>query len=173
MRAGNWEISVKILSVVVVAVAAFAVLASAVDVVRIDGESMAPALRSDQVVLVNRLAYGFQLPLLDTYILRWARPTRGDVVFFHHPLDGRVAVKRCIGVAGDAIEVVRSHARIAGNRVELSPFATERLSGRNQLDHGELFVLGDNRVGSQDSRNYGPIREADVFGVLFRFQLAG
>ncbi len=173
MRAGNWEISVKILSVVVVAVAAFAVLASAVDVVRIDGESMAPALRSDQVVLVNRLAYGFQLPLLDTYLLRWGSPTRGDIVFFHHPLDGRVAVKRCIAVAGDAVDAVRSNARIAGNRVELSPFAMDRLSGRNRLDGGELFVLGDNRVGSQDSRHYGPIREADVFGVLFRFRLAG
>ncbi|MFP4483579.1 MAG: signal peptidase I [Spirochaetota bacterium] len=163
----------KILSVVVVAIAAFVALASAVDVVRIDGESMAPELRNNQIVLVNRLAYGFQLPLLDAYIIRWGRPGRGDIVFFHHPLDGRVAVKRCIGVAGDAITVARTTGRIAGNRVELSPFAAGRLRDRTRLDRGEIFVLGDNRVGSQDSRHYGPIRESDVFGVLFGFQLAG
>jgi signal peptidase I len=161
---------VKILTVVGVALAAFVLLASAVDVVQIDGESMAPVLRSEQVVLVNRLAYGFQLPLIDTYLLQWGAPRPGDVVFFHNPFDGSITVKRCIAVAGDRIEVLRGSARIADSRVDLSPFAAERLAGKSRLGIGEIFVIGDNRLQSQDSRHYGPIRESDVIGVLFRLR---
>lgn len=158
----------KTLTVVGVAVAAFVLLASAVDVVQIDGESMAPVLLSQQVVLVNRLAYGFQLPLIDRYIVQWDSPRPGDVVFFHNPFDGSITVKRCIAVAGDRIEVLRTSARIADSRVDLSPFAAERLAGKTHLGIGEIFVVGDNRIQSQDSRHYGPIRESDVIGVLLR-----
>jgi len=161
---------VRIRFVVVVVVVAFALLASAVDVVRISGESMAPKLRSNQVVLVNRLAYGLQPPLIDTYLVRWGQPRQGEVVFFHNPVDGALTVKRAIAVAGDSIAVTQGGTHVGATTVDLSGFAHKQLAGRSSIAPRSVFVLGDNRLASRDSRHYGPIHMLDVFGTLLRLQ---
>ncbi|MDR2111072.1 MAG: signal peptidase I [Spirochaetaceae bacterium] len=58
------------------------------------GRSMLPAIRPGAVLLVNKTAYGFRFPWGKSYLLRWARPRRGDVVVFYTP-SGEIAVKRC------------------------------------------------------------------------------
>lgn len=163
----------RILSVLVVAAVAVVILASAVDVVRVSGESMAPQFRHNQVVFVNRLAYGLQPPLIDMYLFRWAEPRRGDVVFFHSPMDGAMTVKRAVAVTGDPVVLTAAGARIGTAEVDLSGFAREQLARRTQLSRGEIFVLGDNRLASQDSRHYGPIQVSDVFGTLLQLQIGG
>lgn len=172
-RVSNWEISVKTLSVLGVGVLAFTLLASAVDVVRVEGDSMDPVLRDTQVVMVNRLAYGLQPPLVDAYLFRWKAPRRGDIVFFHNPVDGSLSVKRCLAVSGDPVTLTADGARIAGRDVALSPFARNQLADRDSLPEGRLFVLGDNRLDSRDSRHYGLVRLRDVFGTLARVRVTG
>jgi signal peptidase I len=66
------------------------------DFVIADGSSMEPAIHPGNVLVVNRLAYGFRLPGARSYLLRWSLPAPGDVLIFYTP-EGRTAVKRCAG----------------------------------------------------------------------------
>jgi signal peptidase I len=68
------------------------------DFVIADGNSMEPAIQPGTVLVVNRLAYGFRLPWIRPYLLRWSMPGVGDVLVFYTP-EGQVVVKRCAGFA--------------------------------------------------------------------------
>jgi signal peptidase I len=59
-----------------------------------EGRSMIPAIDPGTVLIVNRLAYGFRLPWMEGYLLRWSLPKEGDIVVFFTPR-GETAVKRC------------------------------------------------------------------------------
>lgn len=67
--------------------------------------SMRPTLLEGDVVLVNRLAYDFKLPLTDVSVLSIAEPQRGDVITFTSPVDGVRLIKRLVGVPGDTVEL--------------------------------------------------------------------
>jgi signal peptidase I len=62
------------------------------------GRSMLPSIEPGTVLMVNRLAYGFKLPGVNRYLLRWGLPRSGDVVVFITP-QGSTAVKRCEAAA--------------------------------------------------------------------------
>jgi signal peptidase I len=65
--------------------------------------SMRPTLLEGDVVLVNRLAYDFKLPLSDVILFKLGEPQRGDVVTFTSPADGVRLIKRLVGVPGDVV----------------------------------------------------------------------
>ena len=67
--------------------------------------SMRPTLVEGDVVLVNRLAYDFKLPLTDVSVLRLGTPQRGDVITFTSPKDGVRLIKRLVAVPGDTVEL--------------------------------------------------------------------
>jgi signal peptidase I len=67
--------------------------------------SMRPTLLEGDVVLVNRLAYDFKLPLTDVVVAELAAPHRGDVVTFTSPQDGVRLIKRLVAVPGDVVEM--------------------------------------------------------------------
>jgi len=67
--------------------------------------SMRPTLVEGDVVLVNRLAYDFKLPLTDIAIARIGDPQRGDVITFTSPKDGVRLIKRLVAVPGDVVEM--------------------------------------------------------------------
>ena len=67
--------------------------------------SMRPTLLEGDVVLVNRLAYDFKLPLSDISLAALGTPQRGDVVTFTSPKDGVRLIKRLVGVPGDVLEM--------------------------------------------------------------------
>lgn len=67
--------------------------------------SMRPTLLEGDVVLVNRLAYDFKLPLTETSLFEVAPPQRGDVVVFMSPKDGVRLIKRLIATPGDVVEM--------------------------------------------------------------------
>ena len=96
-------------------------LLCAVDVVEVRGFSMVSALRDRQTVIVNRAAYGLQLPFSDHYLIRWGRPKRNEIVIYTSPLDGLPVIKRCIGVGGDTVIVEGITAGIAGKKYHLPP----------------------------------------------------
>ncbi|GMO34415.1 MAG: hypothetical protein Ta2F_10550 [Termitinemataceae bacterium] len=64
------------------------------DFMIVSGTSMLPSINNGKVIIVNRLSYGFKLPVAPTYFVRWQLPHNGDVVVFITPF-GDVAVKRC------------------------------------------------------------------------------
>lgn len=65
--------------------------------------SMLPTIKLDDRLIANNLAYGLMLPLMETQIISWATPKRGDIVLFHSPTDEHTLVKRVMGVAGDKL----------------------------------------------------------------------
>jgi len=71
-----------------------------IDLMIIQGRSMLPTLKPGSLLVVNKAAYGFRIPGLGIYLIRWAKPEPGDVVVFYTPL-GERAVKRCFYVSND------------------------------------------------------------------------
>ena len=66
---------------------------------------MRPTLLEGDVVLVNRLAYDFKIPLIDIAVAKLGDPQRGDVITFTSPADGVRLIKRLVGVPGDIVEM--------------------------------------------------------------------
>lgn len=115
--------------------------------------SMAPALLpGDRIVVTRFLTDG---------------PERGDVIVFRHPISGsELVVKRVIALPGDLVDSHMGRVRIGGRTLD-EPYASAGTTGSipPQLvpaDH--LFVLGDNRAGSYDSRSWGPLPRHLVLG---------
>jgi signal peptidase I len=154
---------------VVIAVAVgFALLLKSfvVEQFQVDGHSMDSTLHNGDRVLVNKLSY------------RLHDPRRGDVVVLKR-LDGpngeRDLIKRVIALPGEAIEV-RDCQVLIDDRVLDEPYldpqvVTPNNCGKDQpelvIPEGEVFVMGDNRGGSMDSRDIGPIPESDLIGRAF------
>jgi signal peptidase I len=135
---------------------------------RVEQQSMEQTLEPDQYVLVDKLT-----PRFDDY-------NRGDIVVFNPPADwvsgpGTPFIKRVIGVAGDRIEI-REDGFVYVNGTALDEpyiFATDGVPQETSTSHepplweiaqGELFVMGDHRGSSSDSRVFGSIEVDDVIG---------
>jgi signal peptidase I len=68
------------------------------DLMIAEGNSMFPTIKPGSVLVINRLVYGFRLPWMKNYIIRWSVPKEGEVVVFYTP-SGSLAVKRCTEIA--------------------------------------------------------------------------
>jgi len=129
--------------------------------------SMETTLEEGQYVLVDKLTP------------RWQPYELGDIIVFQPPpswSDAKIPyIKRVIGVAGDTIELIDGHVYV--NDVELvedylyqiddEPQPTEPTPGGQttwRIGEGELFVMGDHRGNSSDSRTFGPIEVSSVAG---------
>jgi signal peptidase I len=105
---------------------------------------------------------------------RWVDPAtlhRGELVVFTDP-QGTLALKRVVGVAGDSVAIADAALVVDGRRVH-EPYVDEsRIDGTYfgpvKVPNGTIFVMGDNRSPSIDSRSYGAISYDRVLGrVLF------
>jgi signal peptidase I len=143
---------------------------------RIPTESMTRTLLPGDDVLVWRLDAGLPLPFGGRLPARRA-PRRGELVAFHAPFDpGREYVKRCVAVAGDTLWIHDKRVYVNGTALA-EPYAhfedrAVRPAGYDYRDQygpfvvppGTLFVLGDNRDDSEDSRFFGVVRTDQVTG---------
>ena len=130
----------------------------------VDGSSMSPTLESGDRVFVNKLSY------------RLHDPNRGDVVVLHQ-ISGaseRDLIKRVIGLPGEEIEMRSCQVFVDGAAVSepyLDPATRNGSCGGDfaptQIPAESVFVMGDNRGGSQDSRQLGPIEYGDLVGRAF------
>ena len=129
-----------------------------VQVVYVSTGSMEPTIRPHDRLLVYVGAY------------RKTTPQRGDVIAFWSTTLGEYEVKRVIGIGGDRLfvgggVVIRNGTRLREPYIA-EPMVRERpVAGRLEAD--ELFVMGDNRNHSEDSRDYGPIHLQQVKGRIF------
>lgn len=121
----------------------------------ISSNSMEPTLEQGDHILVNRLSYQF------------GSPTRGDIVVFAYPKDtSRTFVKRVIAVEGETIELKGNQVFVNGTLVQepylkegdYPPFEAETIPANN------VFVLGDNRKESGDSREWGVLPKSYIIG---------
>ncbi len=149
-----------ILTVVAAAVLVFLAHALVFQVLGVTSASMSPTLLPGDSVLVNRL----------TYLLQ--SPRRGDIIVFHFPqTGGRDFVKRVIGLPGDVVAEQGGRFTVNGTFVlegtgsgsTVAVSAPLNLAPR-RIPAGRLYVLGDNREASLDSRFWGTVDEQEVVG---------
>lgn len=124
--------------------------------VTVDSASMSPALDAGDVVLTTRLA-----PDPDDL-------ERGDLVAFRSPDDGRRAVKRVIGLPGEELVVLDGRLHVDGRVVDepsVDPAGVDGYYSRTfVVPAGSVFVMGDNRGNSVDSRDYGAVPDTELEG---------
>jgi signal peptidase I len=126
----------------------------------IPSESMVPTLRVGDRVLVNKFIY------------RFTEPQRGDVVVFKSVEgDSEDLIKRVVGVPGDEISV-RNGRLIVNGEPQREPYVNKKYPDRSfsapiTVPKGHVFVMGDNRTNSQDSRVFGPVPERNIEGEAF------
>lgn len=134
---------------------------------KIPSGSMLPTLQVGDHLLVNKLRYGVPLPLAGGWLIAYSFPQPGDVVVFGHPAKRRRDfIKRVIAVQGETIEIRGKQVFVNGVRRD-SPYAyfadgPSVPSGHERdsfpphtIPPGKLFVMGDNRDRSSDSRHWG------------------
>ncbi len=97
--------------------------------------SMRPTIVEGDVVLVNRLAYDFKIPLTDVSLVHLGEPQRGDIVTFASPEDGKRLIKRLVAVPGDVVEMRDEQLYINGTAAVYS----DPVSGQERLGVG--FVV--------------------------------
>ncbi|MFQ5451422.1 MAG: signal peptidase I [Nitrospinaceae bacterium] len=152
---------------------------------KIPSGSMKPTLQIGDHILVSKFAYGIHIPneipiinvkLFPDIILFSKNPKRGDIVVFKFPKDEtRDFIKRVIGLPGDLLQV-RSQRVYINNKLYEDPHAFHRVAARADpfvprddfgpvvVPEGYLFVMGDNRENSQDSRYWGFLDMTKVKG---------
>jgi len=140
------------------------------DIKYIEGTSMQPTLANRESVIIFRWAYGLQPPFFQRYLVRWSRVRPGQLVFFQDPVFRKPVVKRCIATEYSPILKNGEGVIIGGELLIWSELRTDQLSTLNSIPGGKLFLLGDNRTVSFDSRFYGLVEENRIEGRVVRFR---
>jgi len=108
--------------------------------------------------------------LVDEATYRFREPSRGEVIVFKNPNDlDEFYIKRIVGLPGEEVVVNGNEVAVDGDALdELYLGDGIRSDGRYvfQLDEDEYFVMGDNRSQSFDSRNWGPLGQDLIIGVV-------
>lgn len=134
----------------------------------VDGLSMMPTLHDQDRMIVNKFSY------------RIGEPERFDIIVFHAP-ENKDYIKRVIGLPGDTVEYKDDILYVNGKAFEepyleelkndetldgplTQPFTLKEIIGQEIVPEGELFVMGDNRRYSKDSRIIGTIPMGKVLG---------
>jgi signal peptidase I len=122
--------------------------------IRVDGDSMEPTLHNDELIIVNKIAYHL------------VEPKTTDVIVFYYPRNpSEEYIKRVIGTPGDLVEIRDRKVYVNGIELE-EPYinAPPNHGGSWTVPEGSLFVLGDNRNNSSDSRTWGTVPMDYVIG---------
>lgn len=123
---------------------------------RVEGQSMEPNLYSDQRLVVEKVSYRFH------------GPHRFDIVVLEMPSQGdELLIKRVIGLPGEKIDIRDGHVYINEQQLQ-EPFTDDRTQpgryGSVQVPPLHVYVLGDNRDRSNDSRSFGPVPIENIVG---------
>ena len=160
-------------AIVIAVVLALFIRTFVVQAFKIPSGSMKPTLLVGDHILVNKFIYGIKIPFTDKTLIKLGEPKREDVVVFKYPLDPQKDyIKRVIGLPGEKVELVNKVLFINGKVID-DPHASYSLYG-NLRNYGpvtvpadHLFVMGDNRDESSDSRVWGFVPYAYLKGKAF------
>ena len=150
------------ISLVLAIIIAFAIRAFVFTFVVVEQSSMYPTLKSEEHVALSRVAYTF------------SKPRYGDIIVFESVTDeGKSLVKRVIAVGGQTIEIKNNVVYVDGKALDESSYIGENVVTSDYpltyIPEGYVFVMGDNRGVSLDSRSFGPINTDNIQGrVTFR-----
>lgn len=146
---------------------------------KIPSGSMLETLQIGDQILVNKFIYGVKIPFTNGKILIPVKePQKGDIVVFIYPEDPtKDFIKRVVGTAGDTIQIIDKNVFVNDKLVEGKPYAIHTdhriypadLTTRDNLKkiivpENKLFVMGDNRDNSHDSRFWGYVDLTAVKG---------
>jgi signal peptidase I len=144
---------------------------------KIPSGSMENTLLVGDHIFVNKFVYGYHIPLTKGRVLEFRSPRRGDIIVFEFPEDPKKDfIKRVVGVPGDTVEIRRKKLFVNGLPVEEGyvryadgPAAEGFPPARDNapaltVPAGKLFVMGDNRDRSYDSRFWGFVDTDKVVG---------
>jgi signal peptidase I len=127
--------------------------------VKVEGTSMMPGLTDQERIFINKYEYKFGVSSIE----------RSDLVVFHFPLDrSQSYIKRVIGVPGDVVEIDDGVVSVNGRKIA-EPYVPGEYRDhislpKRKVASGEYFVLGDHRSSSSDSRMWGLVDRADIYG---------
>lgn len=131
----------------------------------VEGASMEPSFLDGQYLLIDEVSYYFK------------EIKRGEVIVFHYPLDtSKYYIKRVIAVPGETIEIKKGKVVIYnddnpdGLLIDESYLLGEIITTgdiKKKLGKNEFFVLGDNRLASSDSRQWGTLPRNDIVGRVW------
>ena len=166
------------IEVIIIAILiAVVIRAFVVQAYKIPSQSMVPTLLVGDHLLVCKFLYGVKIPVLRRTIIPVGQPKRGDIVVFEYPMDrSKDYIKRVIGVEGDKIEIKNKQLFINDrlypddHAVHSDPnFYPAVVQPRDNygpvvVPEGALFVMGDNRDASYDSRYWGFVEQKDLEG---------
>lgn len=127
--------------------------------VKVEGNSMMPVLADQERIFVNKFIYRLGLSPI----------RRGDLVVFRFPGNPeRSYIKRVIGLPDDVVAIERGVVWINGKPLEEEYVPPQFRDTRDmpplRVQPGTYFVLGDHRNSSNDSRNWGPVPQQDIYG---------
>lgn len=151
----------EIIETIVLTILMFLVIRFAVQNFNIEGTSMEPGLHNTELILVDKWSYLFHAP------------ERGDVVVFVAPPDPtQDYIKRIVALPGDTITIhdttvivdgVTLHEPYVAPQNQGNPYAFKVINNL-VVPPNDYFVLGDNRGGSSDSRNWGFVPRTNIIG---------
>ncbi len=147
---------------------------------KIPSGSMKPTLLIGDHLLVNKFTYGIKIPFIRKTLMPIGDPQRGDIVVFIYPVDRKKDfIKRVVGIAGDTITIRDKKIYLNGSLYDdghgvytdslVFPASMQPRDnfGPVTVPEGRLFVMGDNRDQSYDSRFWGFVNLEDVLGKAF------
>ncbi len=145
---------------------------------KIPSGSMIPTLLVGDHILVNKFIYGVKIPLTGQVIFPVKEPARNDIIVFKYPLNpSQDFIKRVIGLPGDTIKIIDKKIYINGKPLEHDHgvFLDNRILNDGPRDNfgpvtvpaHSLFVMGDNRDNSADSRFWRFVDYKNIKGKAF------
>ena len=145
------EVAETVVPAIVIAVLIHVFLAQAT---RVYGQSMEPNLHSDMRLVVEKLSY------------RLHTPQRGDIVVLRVRPEDEMLIKRVVGLPGDQVEIRDGRVYVNGQALD-EPYLNQETRGNlapRVVPPLHVFVMGDNRRASNDSRSFGPVHIDNIVG---------
>ena len=179
-RTKKGKLRENIEALVIAVILALFIRAFIVQAFKIPSGSMKNTLLVGDYILVNKFIYGVKLPFTDITVIPVKEPKRGDIIVFKFPLDtSKDFIKRVVGVGGDTVEVRNKKVYVNGEpqaddfTIHTKPYMLPaQVQPRDNfgpvtVPEGKLFMMGDNRDESNDSRYWGFVDLSAVRGKAF------
>ena len=132
--------------------------------------SMIPSILEGDRIVVDKLAYDLRIPFTLTRVAKWHDPERSDIITFESPVDGKLLVKRVIGIPGDRVQMTNNKLTINGTPARYESIAYNAVPEPLQATQRQTIFNQENLLGNSRSimwyrlhhpqiqRTFGPVQ---------------